>query len=160
MFKKIMTVCIIYNDKQILLGQIKKEGVLKNRYNGFGGKLEEGETIEEAAQRELVEEAGIKALNMTARGEIIFEFEEEGNPFAGKPIVELHIFSASKYEGDIKETEEMKPQWFSFDKIPYENMWPDDKFWLPILLEGKNFKGKFYLKDPNTITKYELTETK
>lgn len=67
-----MTLCLIYDKEKILLGQIKKEGALKNRYNGFGGKVEEGESIKEAAQRELVEEAGITPLDMQKRGEIIF----------------------------------------------------------------------------------------
>jgi hypothetical protein len=55
----------------------------------------------------------------------------------------------------------MKPQWFNLDKIPYSDMWPDDKYWLPMLLRGKNFSGKFWFQDSaNTdkITKYELQE--
>lgn len=158
MLKKIMTLCLICDKEKILLGQIKKEGVLKNRYNGFGGKVEGGESIEQATQRELTEEAGIVPLDMQKRGEIIFEFEEAGNPFAGKPLVEVHIYSATKFEGTPIETDEMKPEWFLHSEIPFDNMWPDDKFWLPLLLEGKNFKGTFYLKDSNTITDYKLEE--
>lgn len=153
-----MTLCCVYNDKQILLGRIKKDGVLKDRYNGFGGKVEEGETVEQAAERELMEEAGIRPLNMKKRGEIAFEFEEEGNPFAGKPLVEVHVYSVTKFENEPIETDEMLPEWFDHDSIPYDNMWPDDKFWLPLIFEGKNFQAKFYLKDPNTITKYNIEE--
>lgn len=158
MNKKIMTLCCVYNDKQILLGRIKKDGVLKDRYNGFGGKVEAGETIDQAAERELFEESGIKPLDMEKRGLVIFEFEEEGNPFAGKPIIELHIYSLTKYAGEPVETDEMKPEWFDHQEIPYNNMWPDDIYWLPLILQGKNFKAHFHLKDSDTITDYEIEE--
>lgn len=153
---KILTLCCVLENSQILLGEIKKEGVLKGKYNGFGGKLEQGESIEEAAKRELWEEAGITPHDMKKRGIVMFEFEKENNPFEGKPLVEVHIFSVSKYEGEPRETEEMRPEWFSLEKIPYDMMWPDDKYWLPMLLSGKNFEGKFFLTDTQTIDSYTL----
>ncbi len=158
MEKKIMTLCCVHNKNQILLGEIKKHGVLNGRYNGFGGKLEVGESIEEAAIREVQEEAEITPLDMKKRGVITFEFEEEGNPFEGNPMVEVHLFSANKFSGEPKETAEMRPQWFLHNEIPFDKMWPDDVYWMPLMLAGKNFEGKFFLKDPKTITKYELEE--
>ena len=156
MQNKIMTLCCVYNDTHILLGEIKKNGVLNGRFNGFGGKLEEGETIAEAAVRELQEETEIVPLDMQKRGVVIFKFEEDGNPFEGKPLVEVHIFSVTKFEGEPSETEEMRPQWFSLDKIPYAKMWPDDPYWLPLILEGKNIEGIFHFKDVNTIISHEI----
>ncbi len=155
--KKILTLCLVYNKTRILLGEIKKEGQLKGRYNGFGGKVEEGETIEEAAVRELKEECGISPLDMEKRGVIIFKFTED-NPFDGNPDMEVHIYSVTEFEGELIETEEMKPQWFTHKEIPYDLMWPDDKIWLPMLLEGKNFEGVFHLADKDTISSYELKE--
>ncbi len=155
MDKKILTLCCVYNGTHILLGE-KKYGNLAGLWNGFGGKVEEGETIDQATARELFEECGIVQLDMKKRGQILFEFEEEGNPFNGKPLVEVHIYSVNKFSGDPIETNEMRPKWFSYADIPYDLMWPDDKFWLPILLDGKNFEGKFWFKNPKTITKYEL----
>lgn len=38
---------------------------------------------------------------------------------------------------------EMKPRWFSLDNIPYNEMWPDDKHWLPLLLIDQKFYGYF-----------------
>lgn len=26
-------------------------------------------------------------------------------------------------------SEEMKPQWFRKDEIPFDTMWPDDRYW-------------------------------
>ena len=153
-----MTLCCVYNDTHILLGEIKKDGILNGKYNGFGGKLEENETIDQAAKRELFEEALIIPLDMKKRGEITFEFEPEGNPFKGNPSVEVHVYSVTEFEGNPGETEEMKPQWFLHSEIPFDRMWPDDPYWLPMILAGKNFRGKFYLKDSNVITKHFIEE--
>ena len=158
MATKIMTVCCVHNGSQILLGEIKKEGPLKGKFNGFGGKVEEGETVEAAAKRELLEECCIVPLDMQKRGIINFIFDEEGNPFSGKPQVELHIYSVTEFEGEPTETNEMLPTWFSYDAIPYGKMWPDDQYWLPLVLKGKFFKGTFYLKDTELIKHYEFKE--
>ncbi len=155
--KKILTLCCVYNDTHILLGE-KKYGKLAGLWNGFGGKVEDGETIVEATARELTEECGITPLDMKKRGVILFEFDPDGNPFDGKPLVEVHIYSVTKFEGEPVETNEMLPQWFTHGKIPYYSMWPDDKFWLPLLLDGKNFEGTFHFADKDNISSYELKE--
>ena len=147
---KFMTLCCVYNDRQILLG-MKKRGFGAGRWNGFGGKLHEGETIEQAARRELEEEAGIKAKKISKRGVILFEFEN--NP----EKLEVHIFSIDIFTGEPIETEEMHPCWFAFDEIPYADMWPDDPFWIPLLLSGKNFEGYFLFDEGGSrIIRHEL----
>jgi len=156
MSKKIMTLCCIYNETRILLG-MKKRGFGVGRWNGFGGKVHEGETIEEAAKRELAEEACVKVEKLNKRGVLLFEFEVSP---AGEPEkLEMHIFSSNNFEGEPTETEEMKPQWFLRDKIPYDSMWPDDPYWIPSMLEGKNFSGNFLFDSVgNTVLKYEFKE--
>ena len=44
----------------------------------------------------------------------------------------------------------MKPEWFYVDKLPLDNMWPADAHWLPIMLKGKKFEGKFIYDHPST----------
>ena len=58
--KMILTLCVIHKDHKILLG-MKKRGFGAGRWNGFGGKLKERETIEEALRRETKEEAGVES---------------------------------------------------------------------------------------------------
>jgi len=149
--KKLLTLCIVHNDKEALLG-MKKRGFGKDRWNGFGGKVKEGESVEEAAKREMEEEAGIIALNFKKRGILSFKFENQPE------ILEVHVFSATDFSGQPVETEEMKPQWFKIDRIPYDQMWPDDKYWLPLLLNGKNFQGNFYFLDNDTLLRHQLRE--
>lgn len=149
--KKIMTLCLINDGDRVLLG-MKKRGFGEGRWNGFGGKVKEGEKIEEAAIREFQEEANVKILNMRKRAVLEFYYEDSDE------IMETHLFTCESYEGEILETEEMRPNWFTVDEIPFDKMWPDDTHWMPMLLDGKNFKGKFYFKDKNSIRDFELEE--
>ena len=148
--KKTMTLCIIKDKDKILLG-LKKKGFGEGRWNGFGGKVKDGESIKDAAIRELNEEAGIKPLDINKKGKLIFEFID-GDVF------EVHVFSATKFKGEIRESDEMKPQWFDVDNIPFDKMWPDDKHWFPLFLKDKIFEGRFLFKDENTIVRHELRE--
>lgn len=149
--RKIMTLCLIQEGDKILLG-MKKRGFGEGRWNGFGGKVKEDEDIETAARREFEEEANVKLLDMKKRAVLEFFYEDTDE------IMETHLFTAENYEGEILETEEMRPSWFSLDEIPFDKMWPDDTHWMPMLLDGKNFKGKFYFKDKNGIRDFVLEE--
>lgn len=147
--KKVLTLCIIHNHPKVLLG-MKKRGFGAGRWNGFGGKVEPGETIEGAARREIREEAEIEVNNIEKVGRIDFEF-------AGDPqILEVNIFRAGDFEGEPVEGEEMKPQWFHTDEIPFDQMWPDDKYWFPLFLAGKKFKGKFVFEGQDKILEHKL----
>lgn len=149
--KKILSLCIIYHYPEILLG-MKKRGFGMGRWNGFGGKLIEGEAIEETVKREVKEEVGIAVSGIEKVG--VIEYEFCGNP----EILEVHVFKANEFVGEPKESEEMKPKWFNVKEIPFQEMWPSDKYWLPLLLEGKKFKGKFFHEDLDNILKHELKE--
>lgn len=149
--RKVLTLCIIHEHPRILLG-MKKRGFGAGRWNGFGGKVEDGETIEDAALREVKEEAGVLATGVEKKGIIDFEFR--GNP----EILEVHIFKGNGVEGELRESEEMKPQWFHVDEIPFDTMWPDDRHWFPLFLQNKNFRGKFLFDDSDNILNMELKE--
>ena len=42
--------------------------------------------------------------------------------------------------------------------IPFSKMWPDDPYWMPLLLSGKKFMGRFEYSDDDTIEEYSLKE--
>ncbi|MBI1984781.1 MAG: 8-oxo-dGTP diphosphatase [Candidatus Wildermuthbacteria bacterium] len=151
--KKILTLCIIYEHPRVLLG-MKKRGFGQGKWNGFGGKIKEGETIEAAAKRELQEEAGIEVKTLAEAG--ILDFEFEGNP----EILEVHVFKGQDIMGEPLESEEMEPKWFHIDEIPFEDMWPDDKHWLPLLFGGKKFRGRFLFGEEDSILDMALQEVK
>lgn len=138
-----MTICIIRKEDEILLG-LKKRRFGAGQWNGFGGKVDKGESIEEGARRELKEESGLEVEELSKRGIIEFRFQNDPK------ILEVHIFLIKKFNGTLIETEEMKPEWFKIKDIPYDKMWTDDKFWLPLFLAGKKFKGTFLFDQPST----------
>lgn len=129
--KKVLTLCLVTMDGKVLLG-MKKRGFGAGRWNGFGGKVEEGETIEEAAKRETQEECGIIIKTMEKVGIHEFEFDTR--------------------------REEMKPEWFLFADIPYETMWPDDIHWFPLFLQGKKFRTKFLFGERDSVLKKDIQE--
>ncbi|MDD3086277.1 MAG: 8-oxo-dGTP diphosphatase [Candidatus ainarchaeum sp.] len=151
--KKILTLALAINGNKILLG-MKKRGFGVNRWNGFGGKVEHGETITQGAKREIFEECEIKANKLQKRGILTFIFEGE------EKELEVHIYIIKKFSGTPTETEEMKPKWFANNKIPFKDMWPDDEIWLPYFLAGKKFVGTIYFKDQNTIKTHDIHEVK
>lgn len=150
--KKLLTLCLAVRDGRVLLG-MKKRGFGAGRWNGFGGKIEDGETIEEAAKREMLEECGVAIDAMEPCG--IHEFE-----FAAKrgEILEVHVFRVDGFSGEPQETEEMRPQWFAFADIPYDMMWPDDRYWLPLFLEGKKFRTKFLFGSGDTVLEQDIRQ--
>jgi 8-oxo-dGTP diphosphatase/2-hydroxy-dATP diphosphatase len=149
--KKLLTLCIVHQHPRVLLG-MKKRGFGEGRWNGFGGKVMAGETIEEAAKREMLEESGAEVKDLEKMG--VVEFEFQGNP----EILQVHIFRAQDFVGEPTESEEMRPQWYRVDEIPFDSMWPDDKFWLPLFLKGKKFEGKFLFGPEDSVLEYTLTE--
>lgn len=149
--KKILTLCLVQQGDKVLLG-MKKKGFGAGRWNGFGGKVEAGETVEDAVKREVKEEADIAVSKIEKMGVIDFEFQ--GDP----QILEVHVFKAENFAGEPKETEEMRPAWYDIDKIPFDSMWPDDKFWLPLFLENKKFTGRFLFKGDDSAHNTQILE--
>jgi len=140
--KRVETVVIVHQHPRILLG-MKKKKFGAGKWNGFGGGLEQGERVEEAARRELKEEAGLEAIEIEKAGIISFEFIDNTD------TREVHFFRVLDFGGDLKETEEMLPKWFDIVDIPFTLMWPDDVYWLPLLLQGKKFRGRFVFDRPS-----------
>ena len=130
---------------EILLG-FKKVGFGKGKYTGFGGKVQIGETIPEAASRELLEESGIQISPDQLRLQAILEFH-----FPEKLTwsQEVHLFIADDPGIEPIESNEMSPRWFRYDEIPYLQMWDDSHYWLPQALAGEKFQAIFTFKVDN-----------
>lgn len=125
---------------------MKKRGFGAGRWNGVGGKLNEGETFEQGVMREAQEEVSVEPNNVQKVAELTFTFP--ANPDWNQ-IVET--FVTESWEGEPTESEEMAPKWFSISDIPYADMWPDDIFWLPKVLEGNLVKAKFTFGEKDSV---------
>lgn len=140
------------NDKEILLA-MKKRGFGKGRWNGVGGKpdLEAGETVLDSALRETQEEIGVKIKNPERVAIMDFYFPEQ--PKEKEWDQQVHLYLIKEWEGEPTETKEMLPRWFKVEEIPFDEMWDDDKHWLPHVLEGKKLKAEFHFDKDDKIIK-------
>lgn len=141
---KVMTLCEIIDGDRILLGY-KKVRFGAGKWNGFGGKPEIGESVEDSVVRELREEIGIEVGAFERRGTMFFQFSD--NP----ELVEVPLFLITRWSGDPVESEEVRPEWVAIRDIDYDSMWPDDRHWLPQFLAGKSIDGWFEFDESGAI---------
>jgi 8-oxo-dGTP pyrophosphatase MutT (NUDIX family) len=135
-FDEIATLCYVMDRDEVLLIE-QKRGIGKGNINGPGGKVEaQDNSIKEAAIREVKEEVEVTPKNVEKVGEVDFIFGD--NPFH-----QVHVYITDEYSGEPVETEEAVPEWVSVDEIPYERMWPDDRYWMPLMFEGIDFEAVF-----------------
>lgn len=133
------TLSHLIKDGKLLLGY-KKTGFGKGYLLGIGGKVEEGETIEQAAARELQEEIKVKVSKFVPMGYLDFYFPHVEDESWNQKV---HIFVVRDWIGEPQETEEIKPEWFPLYKLPIEKMWDGDRYWLQEMLDGNTIQREF-----------------
>ena len=143
----IATLVFVFRGSEVLLIR-KKRGLGQGKINAPGGKVDEGETWEEAASRELYEEVGIQAGALSYAGDHRFQFVDGY-------AMHVHVYTTAQFTGEGYETEEALPMWVSIDEIPYDEMWADDRIWLPHMLNKTLFSGR-YVFDGSEMLDYEL----
>ncbi len=146
------TLVFLRRDNEILLA-MKKRGFGAGKWNGVGGKLEAGETLEEALVREAQEEVGVTPQSYQLVAELDFvQDAETPDPWH----MYVYAYLCDKWEGEPTESEEMAPQWYSVDEIPYETMWDDDEYWLPLVLNGDKVAGTFTFDENDRMLSHDI----
>ena len=148
---KDVTLVFLRRGGNILLA-MKKRGFGEGKWNGPGGKVEVGETIEAAAVRECQEEISVTPQALQQVGTL--DFYMSADPAFGH---RAHIFTAIAWDGEPTESDEMRPQWFADDAIPYDTMWADDILWLPFLLADTYFTGSVTIGPDDTVLTSAIT---
>lgn len=146
------TLCFLVTGDQILLA-LKKRGFGKDRWNGVGGKPKPDETIEQAAIRETEEE--IKVIPRSMRKRAVLDFYFPHNHDWNQQVV---VYWIEAWDGKPEETEEMKPQWFNLNELPFDSMWPDDKHWLPKVIAGLGIKAEFLFGEGDLLLDFSVSE--
>lgn len=141
------TLCFVVRDSQVLLIK-KKRGLGKGKINGPGGRIDPGETPEQCAIREVQEELCVTPTGVAYSGRLNFQFVDG-------LALRCHVFRAADCLGNATETDEAVPMWTPLDQIPFERMWQDDKLWIPMMLDGTRFDGRF-LFDDDAMLGYEI----
>ena len=152
------TLCMLVRGspvREVLLGY-KKTGFGQGKYSGFGGKVENGESIEHAALREMEEETGVRIaapdLRFVAKLTFLFPDKPDWNQ-------EVYTYLAETWQGEPAESNEMIPAWFATEKIPYAKMWDDSSYWLPPILAGKRIQARFvFFSDNETVHQAEMID--
>jgi 8-oxo-dGTP diphosphatase len=141
------TLLFVIRDGQVLLIH-KKRGLGAGKINGPGGRIDPGETPAQCAVREVQEELLVTPTGLRQAGELKFQFVD-GLSLHG------YVFTAGACEGEPQETDEAAPVWTPLDRIPYDRMWADDRIWIPHMLAGRAFSGRF-LFDKDAMLGYEI----
>jgi 8-oxo-dGTP diphosphatase len=133
---------------EVLLGR-NKRGLGVGKVGGLGGKVEPGETAEQAAVRELQEEVGLRIdpADLTPRGRVTYRF-----PARPAWDLAMTLFVTRRWVGDPDESDEVTPGWYALDALPYEGMWADARHWLARVLAGEPIRAHFvYGPDNETV---------
>lgn len=145
------TLLFLVKDDQILLA-MKKRGFGEGNWNGVGGKLDPGESVEEALIRECQEEIGVTPTSYRQVAELDFYGGSVAEPWQ----MYVYAYLCYSWQGTPTESEEMAPQWFNQSAIPYQQMWKDDIYWLPQVLHNKLLKGHFTFDEQNNIASHKV----
>lgn len=148
----IYTLIFLKRDKEILLG-LKTRGHGINTWIGFGGKLENGETLMECAKRELKEESNLEA-DLKHVGVLYHNLKEKDC------LKIVHLFTGTNISNEVKESDEMKSiRWIPYEGIPYDKMLPDFKEWLKFILQDEVYFSVKLLTESTCDTNiYESNE--
>ena len=127
------TLCYIeHDDAYLMLHRVKKKiDINKGKWIGVGGKFEQNESPEECLLREVYEETGLTLTKYQYRGFITF-IQEADTEY-------MHLFTASEYEGEIKECDEGILKFVPKNEIMNLNLWEGDKVFLKMLMEDSSF---------------------
>ncbi len=114
----------------------KRRGHGAGKINGPGGKPEAGETPLDCVLRETEEEVGLRVTD--ARLAAVLRFiDQDHADWLG------FIFTATRCTGSPHATAEAIPAWYSTAALPFDDMWDDDRYWLPLVLAGERLEADF-----------------
>lgn len=109
----------------------------EGKWNGLGGKLENGETPENCAVREVLEESGLTVSNPQLKGFLTFpQFDGENDWY-----VFMYLFE--EYEGEMIDSPEGQLRWIPNDELQNIPMWEGDRIFMDWLDQPGIFSAVF-----------------
>ncbi|MBI2913893.1 MAG: 8-oxo-dGTP diphosphatase [Chloroflexi bacterium] len=136
------TVCLVRRDGKLLLQKKASERFGGGKWDGPGGKLRPGESPADGVVREVEEETGLRIIDPAFRGSFEVYFGA-----GDQPDWVVHVFSGSRFGGELRPSDEGELRWFPEDQLPYEEMWPSDPHWLPDVLAGRRFQATLWFDE-------------
>ena len=136
---KLATLCYLrQNGKTLMVHRIKKANDMHHgKWNGLGGKLEPGETPEDCARREILEESGLQVAKLDLKGLLTFPaFADDEDWYA-------FVFVASGISGSLIDSPEGELRWVDDEALLDLTLWEGDRIFLEWLERPGFFSGKF-----------------
>lgn len=143
---QLATICYIDNGKELLMLHRNKKpnDVHEGKWIGVGGKLERGETPQECAAREILEETGLKAKPVL-KGVITFpEFAPDLDWYT-------YVFKVTEFEGELIDCNEGTLEWVPYDEVLSKPTWEGDHTFVEWLLEDKPFFSAKFVYDGDKL---------
>ncbi len=155
---EVTTLCYLEKDnKYLMLHRIKKKNdINEGKWIAPGGHCENGESPEECAAREVLEETGYKVKHLNFRGIVTFysktitddrrelydTAEELKKISENKGFTEyMCLFTSDDFEGGEIDCDEGELSWIDKDKIKNLNLWKGDLIFLDLI---KSPSTKFF----------------
>lgn len=101
--------CFLIKDNKVVVTKYKEGNKKEGYYEIPGGKIEERETLEQAAIREMKEKTGIKIKNLKYRGNMIIEYPNR--------IFDFEVFICNECEGKPQDFEENTSEWIEINEL-------------------------------------------
>ena len=136
---KLATLCYLKRDgKTLMIHRVKKTNDMhQGKWNGLGGKLDQGETPEECVIREVFEESGLRISNPLLKGVLTFpKFARDEDWYA-------FIFVADQFVGHLIDSSEGVLRWIKDEQLLALELWEGDRIFIPWLERPGFFSGKF-----------------
>ena len=130
-------------DCVLLIRKLRGHGA--GKINAPGGRIEAGESAEACAIREVDEEVGVRVQSLELRALLRYHDPEAGFAMAG------YAFVSSNFLGNPSRTAEADPFWCRVVEIPYEEMWENDRIWLPRVLGGERIRADFLFRGDRLV---------
>ncbi|MBI3956985.1 MAG: 8-oxo-dGTP diphosphatase [Candidatus Kerfeldbacteria bacterium] len=142
------TLVFLVRSHKVVLA-LKKRGFGADKWNGIGGKQRPDESVQDAAIRETFEEIGVRPVLGSPLGTIHYH-----NSSAGDWMVTVFVTSA--FDGEPRETDEMRPQWFSWDALPVNDMWDGDEHWIDRVCTNTPFRAEMWFDDQEHNVRHKV----
>lgn len=122
------TLCHIeQNGCYLMLHRVKKQQDMnKDKWIGIGGKFEEGESPEDCALRETLEETGLTLQNPEYRGIVTFVSTRYGTEY-------MHLFWCNRFTGNLHPCNEGELKWVPKTELKNLPIWEGDLIFLKLL---------------------------
>lgn len=141
-------VYVVKDNDVLMVHRVKKKNDIHiDKYNGLGGKIENGETPLECAIREVKEESQLEITDIKFKGNMYFpKFDKDLNDW------QVYLYRVDGFKGELmKNSPEGELIWVNRGKLLELNLWEGDKIFIPHVFSDEIIDARFTYKEGKLI---------